>query len=136
MAKVLKAPRMEACISCLNCMLSCARVVWKSLSVERSSLRIRTVGGFQTFNVADTCLACPYPACAEACPTKALEVRKGGGIIVHPELCIGCKDCIEACINKSLKFDEELRLPICCTYCGICTHFCPHDCLEMGDTEE
>lgn len=133
-APILTAPRMEACVSCLNCMLACARIVYHSLSVEQSSLRIRTVGGFQTFNIADTCLACPDPACARACPTKCLEVREGGGIILHAELCISCRECIAACVNRSLKFDEELKLPIPCIYCGMCANFCPHDCLELAET--
>jgi Pyruvate/2-oxoacid:ferredoxin oxidoreductase delta subunit len=30
-------------------------------------------------------------------------------------------------------FDEETKNPIICKHCGICTKFCPHECLTLEE---
>jgi Pyruvate/2-oxoacid:ferredoxin oxidoreductase delta subunit len=37
---------------------------------------------------------------------------------------------------RAINFDEETRKPIICRHCGVCARFCPHDCLQMIETEE
>jgi len=66
------------------------------------------------------CLACREPACAEVCPTAALLPRKGGGVTLKKELCIGCRRCLGACTALAVNFDEDTGKPIICRHCGIC----------------
>lgn len=134
MAKVLKAVGMNKCIGCFTCMLTCAGVNHQNHSISKSAIRVRTTGGLQGKFVADVCIACKDErACAEACPSGALEKRKGGGVILHPDKCIGCRKCEKACIVGAVHFDEYEEKPIICKHCGACARMCPHECLKMED---
>lgn len=37
-----------------------------------------------------------FGSCADACPFGAIEIRDGLAV-VHPELCVGCENCVAAC---------------------------------------
>jgi electron transport complex protein RnfB len=37
-----------------------------------------------------------FGSCADACPFGAIEIRDGLAI-VHPELCVGCENCVSVC---------------------------------------
>lgn len=132
MPKVLKADGMNKCIGCFTCMLACSGVNRQNHSITKSAIKVRTSGGLKGKFVADVCIACSDErACAEACPSGALEPRAGGGVLLKPEKCIGCKRCVEACIVGAVFFDDITAKPIICKHCGVCTRFCPHECLRM-----
>ncbi len=135
MAKVLRAPGMNKCIGCFTCQIVCSGTNHKTFSTTKSAIRIRTLGGkgaggdyFATY-----CHACEDRACMDICPTSALTKRKGGGVVFHKDLCIGCKKCGEVCDLKAIYFEREngIEYPIICKHCGVCTRYCPHKCLEM-----
>lgn len=129
--KILQAPGMNRCIACYSCMLACARTVYKSFSPRQSAIQIRTQGGLQSKLVADICRGCLDAPCAEACRVEALLPRKGGGVKFNPAKCTGCRACVEACVVKTIHFDEQREKPIICIQCGTCTRFCPHGVLTM-----
>lgn len=134
MPKVLKASGMNKCIGCFTCMLTCAGVNHQNHSISKSAIHVRTTGGLTGKFVAVVCNACrDERACAEACPTGALEKRRGGGVILHPEKCIGCRKCEKACVVGAAHFDEYESKPIICKHCGACARMCPHECLKMEE---
>ncbi|MFZ5967231.1 MAG: 4Fe-4S dicluster domain-containing protein [Bacillota bacterium] len=134
MSKVLKADGMNKCIGCYSCMLICSSVNHKTHSLEKSAIQIRTSGGLRGKFTSTVCLACnDERACAESCPTGALEKRVDGGVLFNAQTCIGCRKCVSACIVGAVAFDEEIKRPIICKHCGVCTRFCPHACLRMED---
>jgi Fe-S-cluster-containing dehydrogenase component len=130
--KVLKATQMERCIGCNSCTLACARLVHGVLSLDHAGIRIASSGGLSTGFYARSCLACDPAPCAEACPTGALKLRKGGGVIYKNKACINCGECASACPVDAIFLDEE-NSPYVCIHCGQCVGFCPHDCLEMAE---
>ena len=136
MPKVLRAVEMDQCIACIGCMLTCARERYGSFSVERSAIRVRTTGGFQSQMIADICMGCNPPPCAEVCMSGALTPRKGGGVRFDRSACFACKKCMDACPVRVITFDEALHIPIICIQCGACARHCPHDCLEMVSVED
>jgi len=129
--KLLRASMLQKCIGCGSCMLACARMRYRSLSLDKSAIRIRTAGGVQTSPVADICLACTEPACAAVCSAGALVAVPQGGVRVHRERCIGCGRCTDACTVRGIRYDDSLGYPVVCSHCGICVNFCPHGCLEL-----
>lgn len=134
MAKVLNTDGISRCIGCFTCMLVCAGVNQQNHSLAKSRIRIRTTGGLKSPFVSIVCLACTgVRACAEICPSGALENRPGGGVWLKPERCIGCRKCVQACIIGAVNFDETAGKPLICKHCGVCSRFCPHDCLTMED---
>lgn len=137
MPKSMKATGMKKCIGCFTCMLMCAGFNEHNHSISKSAIRVATKGGLSSGFQATVCLACTgIRACAEVCPSGALEDRPGGGVLLKKELCIGCRKCQTACIAGAVNFDEEKGLPIICRHCGVCTRFCPHGCLVMKGAEE
>jgi len=134
MAKVLKTEGMNKCIGCFTCMLVCSGVNHKNHSISKSAIRVKTSGGLQGKFIAVVCIACnDGRACAEACPSGALENRLGGGVLLKSDKCIGCRKCETACIMSAAHFDEVENQPIICKHCGVCARFCPHECLMMED---
>lgn len=131
--KILRASRMERCIGCHSCSLSCARLVHKRLSWSTAGIRISSAGGLSTGFEARTCVACQPAACATACPTGSLTQREGGGVKVERALCIRCGNCASACPVNAIYLDPEESFPYVCIHCGRCVQFCPHECLEMVD---
>ena len=136
MAKVLRAHDMSKCIGCFTCMNVCSAFNRRDHSLKKSCIHIRTSGGLEGRFVSSVCLACRKAACEEVCPTGALQPRKGGGVTLKSELCIGCKRCLNACTALAVNFDDDTGTPIICRHCGICAQYCPHNCLEMEDTPE
>ena len=136
MPKILQPKEMNKCLGCFTCMNVCAAVNQKDHSLIKSALKIRTAGGMSSGFIAIVCLGCHEPACMEVCPGNALEKRKGGGVYVKAEKCIGCRKCQDACIMRAINFDNDTRRPIICRHCGICARFCPHGCLQMIETGE
>ena len=136
MAKILQPKEMNKCLGCFACMTVCSTVNQNNHSLNKSAIKVRTTGGITSGNVAIVCLGCREPACMEVCPSDALKKRPGGGVLVSRDECIGCRKCVTACIMRAVNFDEETKKPIICRHCGVCTRFCPHDCLQMVEAEE
>ena len=135
MPKTLRAIDMNKCLGCFTCMNVCAAVNYKNHSLIKSAIKVRTTGGLSSKFIAIVCLGCLEPACLEVCPSQALVHRKGGGVLLQPEKCIGCRLCEKACIVRAINFDEETKKPIICRHCGTCARFCPHGCLQMVEIE-
>lgn len=129
--RVLMAPGMNRCIACYSCMLACARAVYRSFSLKKSAIRIRTLGGYHSKFYANICRACIDPPCAKACCVSALMPRPGGGVRFNRDVCLGCRSCAAACVVQCIEFDEVERKPIICIQCGNCVKFCPHECITM-----
>jgi Fe-S-cluster-containing dehydrogenase component len=114
----------------------CSTTNKKNHSLSKSAIKVRTTGGIASNYVAIVCLGCREPACIGICPSDSLKKRPGGGVTVNEESCIGCRKCVPICIMRAINFDEETKKPIICRHCGVCTRFCPHNCLQMVDSEE
>ena len=136
MPKILQPNEMNKCLGCFSCMNVCAAVNQKNHSLGKSAIKVRTTGGMGSRFIAIVCLGCREPACMEVCPSNALEKRTGGGVLVKAEKCIGCRKCETACIMRAVNFDIETNKPIICRHCGVCTRFCPHNCLQMVESGE
>ncbi len=132
--KKLTAPRIDRCIGCHSCSLTCARLVHKQISWDTAGIRIKSSGGLTTGFQAIYCLACNPAPCATACPTGAFSQRKGGGVIVKKKLCIDCGECVTACPIGAVSQDHSGAVYVC-IHCGRCVDFCPHNCLEMEEVK-
>ncbi len=136
MVKLIKVINRDQCIGCLSCMSACSRVWNKALTTKKARLTVRPYPDAEGAFSIRVCYGCKEPECAEACPTEALTPREGGGVNLDPTKCIHCGECVEACVTKSLPWDDEEKVPLICYHCGICATFCPNNVLELVEVEE
>ncbi len=65
------------------------------------------------------CMHCDEAPCMAACAVEgALYKRKDGLVIIGPEKCTGCRNCVDACPYKTIFFNEELNIAQKCTGCA------------------
>ena len=125
----------QLCVGCQLCMFACARRQNQG-GLARSCIGVRSQGGMSHGFVVVVCRACGDPPCAKVCPVGALSARPGGGVTVDESACIGCGNCVDACIVNAVYWDDEINKPMICIHCGYCAQYCPHGVLtlekEMG----
>jgi len=93
------------------------------------------------------CLHCVVPACASACPVKALDKTDAGPVIYHKDRCIGCRYCMIACPFGVPKYEYDKAIPYVrkCTMCTArlaagkppaCVENCAGGALQFGKRSE
>jgi len=109
--------------------------------------RYSTDGDGAPVFVKSQCMHCIEPACASACPVKALDKTPEGPVIYHGERCIGCRYCMVACPFGVPKYEYEKALPLVrkCIFCidriragkmPACAQVCPSGALTFGKRSE
>lgn len=138
------------CIACRSCQVQCK--INKGLDVGPKPSQIVEVGPVRTDGrpraayVFMSCFHCEKPWCLAACPCGAMRKRPEDGIIyIHPEQCVGCKNCIIACPWGAPQWDPQKGIAVKCDYCkdridaGLkpaCVTACPTGCLTFGPAEQ
>ncbi len=139
MTKRLRVAYLERCVGCYQCTFACARVTEKVLSVDRTSINVRTVGGYEGTFAVVVCRGCLDPPCIPVCPIEGAIRRreKGGGVLIDRRVCDSeqCRhECVDACpIPGAIHIDPDLHNAIVCRQCGTCVKFCPTGVLAMEE---
>jgi len=92
------------------------------------------------------CNHCDNAPCIPICKSKAIYKRTDGLVIIDPEKCNGCQDCIYACPYKAIYFNEYLMIAQKCTGCAHlldrgekeprCVEACPTEAIKFGEEAE
>jgi len=101
----------------------------------------------QEINVKKQCMHCNQPACATACPTKALLKTEEGPVIWRADKCMGCRFCMVSCPFDIPKFEYDSPVPRIqkCQMCfsrikegqqPACVENCPEEALLFGKRRE
>ena len=106
-----------------------------------------TVPKVKLHYVAVPCQHCAEAPCMEACPVEgAIYRREDGLVVVDPQKCTGCRECLLSCPYDALFFNEDLNIVQKCTGCAHllddgwtvprCVDICPTQAIKFGDESE
>jgi len=93
------------------------------------------------------CMHCQDPTCASVCPVGALKKTPNGPVVYEPEICLGCRYCIQACPFGVPRYEWSSLAPRVrkCTFCAdrlaagkinACAEACPTGATQAGEREE
>ena len=95
------------------------------------------------------CMHCDAAPCVAACPVKdTIYKRDDGLVIIDPEKCTGCKNCLDSCPYNVIYFNENLNIAQKCTGCAHlldegqaikeprCVDACPTEALKFIDESD
>ncbi|MEI7704067.1 MAG: 4Fe-4S dicluster domain-containing protein [Deltaproteobacteria bacterium] len=146
------------CIGCRGCEAACAEANKlpdppsdaEAFATRRNTgpdcftvvLRAEKPDGSPRF-VKRQCMHCVEPACASACPVRALDKLETGPVSYDGSKCMGCRYCMVACPFSVPKYQYASALPVVrkCTFCSsrqaqgkppACTSVCPSGALTYG----
>ncbi|HEX4824107.1 MAG TPA: 4Fe-4S dicluster domain-containing protein [Candidatus Polarisedimenticolaceae bacterium] len=151
------------CLGCRTCEAACAEAnglaapeamgddaifaTHRTTSPGQFTVVNKAQGGGEDRYAKSQCLHCLVPACASACPVKALDKTEAGPVVYHEDRCIGCRYCMVACPFDVPKYQYDRAIPYVrkCTMCATrlakggkpaCVENCPAEALTFGKRSE
>jgi tetrathionate reductase subunit B len=93
------------------------------------------------------CMHCDDAPCLAVCLVKgAIYKRHDGLVIINPQKCTGCRNCVDACPYGAIYYNESLNLAQKCTGCAHlldrgwkeprCVDVCPTQAIKFGEESE
>ncbi|HLF91026.1 MAG TPA: 4Fe-4S dicluster domain-containing protein [Anaerolineales bacterium] len=135
------------CIGCHACSTACKSENEVPLGVNRTWVKYVETGLFpdtrRHFQVT-RCNHCANPPCVRICPVTAMYQRGDGIVEFDPDICIGCKACMQACPYDAIYIDPNSGTAAKCHYCGhrtdiglepACVVVCPVHAIISGDMD-
>jgi Fe-S-cluster-containing dehydrogenase component/formate-dependent nitrite reductase membrane component NrfD len=139
---------LRKCIGCHACTIACKAEHQIPVGVNRCWVKTVEKGTFpdtRRFFFPVLCNQCTDAPCVRICPTRALFRRRDGIVDLHPDRCIGCRACMEACPYDQLFIDPNTRTAEKCNFCAnrvenrllpACVSVCPTECRIFGDLDD
>jgi Fe-S-cluster-containing dehydrogenase component/formate-dependent nitrite reductase membrane component NrfD len=138
----------KTCIGCHACSTACKSENDVPLGVYRTWVKYVEKGEFpnsrRVFQVT-RCNHCANPPCVRICPVTAMYQRHDGIVEFDPEVCIGCKACMQACPYDAIYIDPNTHSAAKCHYCShrtdiglepACAVVCPTHSIIAGDLDD
>jgi len=136
------------CIGCHACSTACKSENEVPLGVYRTWVKYVDTGLYPNsrrhFQVT-RCNHCANPPCVRICPVTAMYQRADGIVDFNPNICIGCKACMQACPYDAIYIDPDTKAAAKCHYCAhrteigllpACVVVCPEQAIIAGDTDD
>jgi len=74
----------------------------------------------------------------------AISRNEKGLVLIDKEVCIGCKECLEACPFGAMQYNDDQETAVKCDLCierlhneqaPACFSVCPTRCISWGETQ-
>lgn len=137
MQKISLIFRKKDCMGCHACEVACKQE--HGLGVGPRLVRV--IEKAPEF-IPVYCHHCAKPPCKDACPVAAISRNEQGIVLIDDDLCIGCRECIEACPFSAMQFEDHRETAVKCDLCvhrlaenkrPACTDVCPTGCIHIGE---
>ena len=104
---------LEKCVGCMACVSAC-KEQWDTGPGASRDWVYTYEHGRRGENLGITfypglCMHCEDHPCTRDCPTGATYRNEKGVVVVNPEVCIGCGNCVSGCAYGARSYD--LRRP-------------------------
>lgn len=100
---------LKRCVGCYGCVVACKAehftrpgIMWARVLKAESG----TYPMVRRLSLPILCMHCRNPACLPVCPTGATKQQDDGIVTIDPELCIGCRYCMQACPYGARYFSD------------------------------
>ena len=109
------------CSGCHACSVACKSEFDVPLGNTRSWVEFTEKGTYPNVSrsfLPRLCNQCSEPQCVSVCPTGATYQREEDGIVVvDPDVCIGCKYCMQACPYDARFINPKTGAADKCDFC-------------------
>ncbi len=140
---------LNTCVGCHACAIACVNEnrlepgrFWRQI-VTHNPARAPQV---PTFHLSLACNHCLDAPCLRYCPALAIaRDERTGAVLIHDDLCIGCRYCSWVCPYDAPRFNESHGVMGKCTLCShrladglspACVSLCPTGALRLGPYDE
>lgn len=124
----------DKCCGCRVCEMVCSLRHTGVFDPNRSAIHRNTRVPDLRFRLI-TCAQCPTMPCAQACLVHAISRDCViGAVVVDPDLCNLCGDCVDACPLGQIVITNGHLLK--CDLCGgdpLCVEWCPRGVLSIAE---
>ncbi len=128
----------ERCTGCRNCEMACSLSKTRTINPKRSRIQILKDEA-RNLIVPMVCLQCEDPLCQNACPNNAIVTSEFGVLSVIPEVCIGCGNCVSACVFGGIEIDSQTRKAVKCDLCDgepACVRACEYGAIALVESKK
>lgn len=117
MSKTLEISANE-CTGCMSCTLTCSFMKTGTFSYKNALIKIIKKES-EAIHQPLTCSNCGERKCVASCAFDAIQISIDFGIpVINPELCTGCRQCVQNCDNGIIKFYGKEEIASKCDFCG------------------
>lgn len=108
------------CVGCHACSVACRSENNVPLGHHRSWVEYTERGQYPNTVInflPRLCNQCSTPQCVSVCPANATSINEDGIVVIDPDVCIGCKYCIQACPYDARFINPETGAADKCDFC-------------------
>ncbi len=140
---------LDKCVGCQACVTSCKERWDSGPAATRNWVMTFTHGNRERGDLdlsfyPGLCNHCDDHPCTEECPTGATYMTDIGIVVVDPDVCIGCGNCVPHCPYGARHADDRQGIVEKCNFCApyvargeepACVASCLADCRHFGDLD-
>jgi formate dehydrogenase iron-sulfur subunit len=140
------------CIGCGSCSAACQESNGlpessdPDLSARQFTVLKTAKGAGGDVHYRRLCMHCQDPTCASVCPVGALHKTAAGPVVYNPDICLGCRYCLQACPFNVPRYEWTSLNPRVrkCTFCSdrlahgkinACAEACPTGATMAGERD-
>lgn len=129
----------EACVKQdsmdgLRCSVCTSEVMQQIAAITGHAVQVG-VEKVAVVRCSGSCANRPSTGVYDGAPSCAAAALMNGGATGCFYGCLGCGDCVSACMFNAIKMDPQTGLPVVdqekCTSCGKCVKACPRNIIEL-----